>query len=683
MPFDARKVIEDPGLSLEAKRVLLDKYDPNFHGMSGEGQTAFLLKRQKPEQVRAVERPLLAPPGSEAAPRLRPDFPVDEILSSLPVLGGMAGGMIPGLNIPGAMAGAMAGSGLESLGRGRGISDAIDEMMMEGATSAGIEGLGNAVSRGGRMLYDKGVKAILPRSRDPLTTLNLSGSNLPYSVGQATQSPFLQEVENTFAGETKEGIEDVQSRLLADTVDDLRTRFGTVKIKPEKGEGTSTLARQAQVGSHKKLVDLEGKERQAYQLVDRDAQLSRVSIPVKTGTVNVPDPNSPLHLNKMMQQPVFTNRDIDGPIVYKNAYQFLQKSKDKLDEFFKSPEIQLQGLSNFKSLSEELLEGLETNMGPGFPLASWDKIKSFRTEVNKMIANNVQPTRVEGWLGELSRQLGKDIESSVTTWAAKDSAKHLATANASTQKKRLLFDDKVMNAVYNPKRVGFRSDDITSNKKREIFNDPKKMLDLINESPYQAKRVMNSMTPANAKNVKGILFEDLLTKSKDPANPGLSGDAAIRALDSETYRTVFSQKERADLNNFFRTAKAVESFGDQAGRKYSLMFRQGRAAAAGAAALGTYALTGDIPISSSAFALTGGALIIAPKVFATRILLNPRYARMAATQLKQPPSGSEAYFGRKTLLGALRGSQLIYELASGEEVPVKVNANNQIEPVKQ
>jgi len=35
------------------------------------------------------------------------------------------------------------------------------------------------------------------------------------------------------------------------------------------------------------------------------------------------------------------------------------------------------------------------------------------------------------------------------------------------------------------------------------------------------------------------------------------------------------------------------------------------------------------------------------------------------------------------LLGALRGSQLIYELASGEEVPVKVNANNQIEPVKQ
>ena len=575
-----------------------------------------------------------------------------DFMNLLPVVTGTLGGMAGGP--AGAAGGAGLGAGIRNIGNPD-LKDAVADTITESTLGGLMEGaapfISKGLSKGRNALMEKLIRSFPAAGGEDTAAAIRTG--MPMSVGQATDSNLAKIIEHRITPfESRAALAKDQADYGSGLASKLRIKFTGSKDIPNSplefhGAGV-------QQGIKANVEEVGDAVTRAYNRVKFDAKSNKISIPIKVGE----EPTGVLDASgKMGTRGVFDSVDIEGPIAYGKTLKFINKIKpeiDKIYETYPAGSPMQTKFARFKNTLDDLANGTG-----GVPIKDWATLKEFRTDVNRAIGSKLDPTRAEGGLGKLAELLGRDIDDSVAKIWEKNTPgaiTRLQEANMLHATEKEIFTPRVLASTFEKRRFG-------------ELKDPSGVLRLAQKSPEAAAEMVRALGPSKQRSIKGLFFEDLISKStKDPSK-------SLDLLEKPQYRQVFSASDRADLVDFFRTMRRVSPDKSNLGAVSIGMRELGVAVSAGKAGV-DFARTGEVDIPQSV--ASGAIIYLAARNFGEKILLNPKYARTASRLASMPPNSGEATFLRKSLLTLMRGTQVLVELANGDKREGKINSDGKV-----
>ena len=592
--------------------------------------------------------------GSSSGPQLKAPRTflqdVDKnLMDQLPLILGAMGGIAGSgpMSVPMMALGAGLGSSIRNIGN----PDPADA-----ATDFGVETVAPLAMHATAGPLERGLLKAFKFIKSPLESLSsfpihggaegiadaaaASNTGAPISVGQMTRSKIPQYLERNLApAAEKQALLAEQESFKGSTEDALRRKFtGSSVIPPSPAE---QYGADVSKGIRANLSDVTDDVTQAYNRVKFDAKSAARDVQVRTGTQEVPnvDPRNPA---QTVTVPKYETKRIEGPIdIGDNTRGWATNVGAK----FQQLADELPDSSFLKSKYAKAADSLnQIAHGTGDSgVMPWEVVKELRTEINSKTFDKLDKTRLQGGLSKLATLLDKDIDSSVSKWAP-GALDRLNEANSLASDKASTFTTRILNTVK---------------------KDPSQVLNLSRTNPEAAREVLDALGPDKQRAVKGQFFEELMAKAKsDPS-------AALDLLDSPSNRTVFSSSDRSDLIPFLRTIRRLQPDTSQAGT-YRLSQRGVGIALTGLKA-GYDIVKGDNSKALGDTAL-GASVLLSSRAFASKVLLNPKYARAAVRLASLPADSGEATILRRGILAAMKGTQAVLEMDNGEKREVTINS---------
>lgn len=223
-----------------------------------------------------------------------------------------------------------------------------------------------------------------------------------------------------------------------------------------------------------------------------------------------------------------------------------------------------------------------------------------------------------------------------------------------------LAEDQALKKIYQTRETGGLSklasllgDDIQDSITTWKVNPQQSLQDL---------KTANLATPAR---LKANAFDRLMYESTDVANRKLNPDTFINKMtdEREWYRNKFTSEDRKNIVEVMRSIRAVQPAGQVGNNLYS------RSMWVHAGMFGLGALTGSIRQAAG----EGMALLVSAHTFADKILLNPKYARLAAKLPSLPTDSFEASNITKTFLNLMKGSAVYMITPDGGKIEAHID----------
>jgi len=473
---------------------------------------------------------------------------------------------------------------------------------------------------------------------------------IPMKVSQATGSRIAQFLEDNFASKKSHlALEKKQQDIMTGAKDQLRMRHTGLPSAPDSpgeffgAEGKDLIKENIPI--ERKFVDL------AYSKTKFDANAAKIKI-----TLPAPKAKQSAGFLGTATQAPAKEIEIVGPILYPKAGAFINKVKPEIDKIWNSYPEGSQMRAKYGEF-KRMLDQLDKGLIPGDPsskyVGEWETIKEFRTLVNKTVGSELDKDRAQGGLKKLADILGEEVDTSVKNlWEPKapGASQRMKEATELSKGFHEMFPQRVLDRVGNT----------------HVNPDASKLFDDAIKTPEATAEMIRALGPNKQRPIKGHFFEELMKSSNSP-------DKAIEMLENPQYKKVFTSPERAALTNLFRTDRTLASAAPGT-RSLYLNYKAGSIGIAMAAG-GINSLMGTGELRDST--LLGATALVGTKVFAQKVLMNPRFARSAARLARLEPSSNEAKFLRKTLLGAMKGERLIVRLKNGEDHHAHIGANGE------
>lgn len=211
---------------------------------------------------------------------------------------------------------------------------------------------------------------------------------------------------------------------------------------------------------------------------------------------------------------------------------------------------------------------------------------------------------------------------------------------------------------------------LTKTKSGQAFIDanfpkgyPSKFFQSFYDTPERTRLLATKLGPGGKGLLKGDYFDNVISdKIFDPQSGAFKPGWLIDELSNPNSVTkdIYSAAERNGMMQFARAAQSVSPDNSQFG-KWTIGVLGGRALLRlGGAALGGFTHSIEFPA-------TEVGIEIGMNQFAKNVLMNPKYAAIAARLTKIPPSSYEAQSGMKTILRALgaAGGSAVVSLPNG------------------
>lgn len=557
------------------------------------------------------------------------------------------------------------------------------EQLMELGSNAAMGAAGSALGAGAGVL----ARAIRNKAAEPIVRTLFKIHNpaqlemtqaaseiLPQlSVGQSTGSDLAKGAERLFAGGAKKELEAGQQTALRDIAS---------KTGSQLRENVAPLTSQEAGAAGQKVVA--GRMEQAKKIrqglynkfESQHVAQNSVDIPQITGYQQGPPVLDAAGNNISKPIPITQNITIKGAVGTPSATQFAAEIKPQIDALTSGEEFksllpyQQSGLLKAKQAINKLTSGVKT-LGPdgkevNLPIMEWAAAKGIKSDINSGIGAKVLPDREQAILGKIATALDEDVKSSVAHWGPQASAA-LEKANAANAYEKKTFNDEIVNKVF---KGGNKFDP----------EDPSQFFSKAFESPETTERLKAALGQKNFNLIKGHYFDnELMPKIFDSKTGNFNSNALLDELNNpnSTIHNVYNAEERSGLKKFALAARTVAPDTSKAGL-WTVAVRGG---------LALMRLGGAVAGISShnvGFPAAEVGLEIGMHDFAKNILLNPRYAAIAARLTKVPPNSAEANAGMKMLLKTLGSAGAVATLKTAEgDKQVQITEAGKIVPLDQ
>ena len=598
------------------------------------------------------------------------DNDVEGLVKSVPILGGIVSKMQEQMNkgdYTGAL-GTLVGN----------VAPLATDQIGEGITNTK-----NSLAALPETVASKVLPKVFPRSSEVLpadTAAAATSGDLQRSTGQITGNSTASKLEQTHGGKVAADLADQQRAATSAKLDDLKKQFVPNGI-PDNVNGI------LQKKLAENYFDAENAKNQQYS----DFQTNHVeknTIPVVTEKAN-PNytPPGPVPTNAAdwtaYKQAQATNtptiqqiEHLQGPVFLHETLPLATDLKTKLDNFkagseYQSlPELAKQQFNNISSTVNNLVQPTKTifqGKEVDLPVADYEKVKLLRSAIGKKLGNISQFGLPDKMLSDIKTSLGNDLQNSVKNyWGnGQQASSDLADANASHAALRQLFNPDLKGKIF--------SGNSNLSKSGANMADPTSLIDDVGKSPVIAKQFMDGLGPQNAQLAKGAVLGKLIEGATNTANNAFSADSVINQLEAPGYRELFSASDRANIINTMRQFRTMNpgDLNSKVGYIQNMAFHMALPAAG--------ALAGNLSGHMITGALAGGMLEVGLGQFARRILLDPKYARIAA-QLPYAKAGSaQAGLLQTQLMQALKGTTVGVVLNNGQKVPAQVDNNGKLQ----
>jgi len=620
--------------------------------------------------------------GDERGNKIFPKTTLGRIVdAALPaggsIIGGMAGSEIP---IAGNIAGAALGSGLGTVG-----AQTLHRIFPETLGSHDIGGSGGEVV--GNVATDlitggiaKGAGALFPSVRanlaqrlgkfffpstlEPEIKAGLKQTpELGLSVGQSGQNPVAQFIEDTFAPNAKNALVKKQQDIIKGIAQpQIVSEQNIMKVAQQQATQNATAGK----ATSKQLYD-------AFE----------PAIPYNTKTVLKEIPGKPImgangkpllsHTGQqIISNPTYEAIPIQGAIPLNKSKQFADTLGKTLDDIIGPSEVNAVAIgggtgADLVKLRNELnkIRGVETFLdpvtkSPTTTMAEYEQLKAIKDQLSQTLKSvnkdSVLKTKLGGGLNALRNTLGDDIEAGVKGWGPNAYNRFTAAQSYWKQLSEKL-DPKLAKQLINE---GMNPQTTFKNLAAQAMNDPKKTQQLIN-------------IVGNRKVASDLFNSNLMKKAFNPTTGEFNPSAGLKYLADrdEVAKVAIPSNIRTNAQRFLKVAEMVKPFAEHSGAKLRLMTGGGLLLASTPALI-----NGDIPQSAKYGSIVlGGAL---GGNLIGKILMNPTNARVAAGLLKAEPLSRVADIGTKSILGAIKGTQVYFKSQDGNTYPATIGGDGRI-----
>ncbi len=716
MPVDT--LVADPAfqaLDVRQKREALSHFDPAFSRLTDDQVGEFTLKFQKPFDAGTAQDKLNAGnprPGTlKGRTSIEQPRPMDDRIADMyPIIGGIGGEYAGGP--VGAMVGGAAGetikqipnlmnairgqspesrfplapnqnpsivqqppsalpeTGIDTEALKSSLASIITEGLTQGGFSKGAKWLGNIGSELSASLKNhrsiERMMGNLPIEGDVADAAALESSGMPHTVSQKTGNSSLNWLEGAVAPKGERvALKNAQTKFIDEGLAKFRVRFGTTAGPGSKPY--SDLAGMSQESVLKRQAAAKRSVGAAYDAFDAATTKDVITIPQiiepeRTVGTGVIDPITKKEATRI--EPAVTKDLVIKQPIYigKATNKFINEIKPELDTVvanlaqIPADAKSYQRLNKLKITLDNLQSGTTID---GIQVMPFKVVKQLRTDINDAIRDVSKLDRTGGALKALRGTLGTDAETSVAKFSNPKALGLLKLADAMHSEAETVFNPKVMKSI-----IKGQYDKV----------DPSQVFNEALANPDRARELVRALGPEDARLAKGHFFSAL------DAEAGSNPNEILNKLNSPSYREVFSAHEYKDLTDFFRAQRRVQEFSTDAGSQAGLIWRKAGVTVALAGGAGKVLSGGDSNIPN--YALGGGLLMLGGRAFASRILLNPKYARAAGKLTRIAPSSSEASFLRRTILTGMRGAEGLIKYENGKTQRVKINANGEPVPIE-
>ncbi len=313
--------------------------------------------------------------------------------------------------------------------------------------------------------------------------------------------------------------------------------------------------------------------------------------------------------------PIYKNVDVAGPINIQKSTDFIQKIKPDIDQLYEQLPGPEKGVIGRLKQTLDKLASPEVITGTGDRIVPYDTVKQLRTDIGELAA------------------------------------------------------DKSMRDVYQSRQTGglahlrdLLGEDIDNSIARSWTIDKQ-----------GAQSALASANVATKQRIKAQSIDEMVKESTDQASKKFDADAFINKMKdtSDWHYKALTQNERGDIEQVMRAIRAVSpvSAGNYLPRSLAIH--------AGMFALG--AAHGAIQGNLGTAGVEGLSLMIGSHVFANKVLLNPKYARLAARLPSLPTDSFEASTITKTLLKAMQGATIYITDKNGKQTPAIIDEKGKVE----
>lgn len=593
-----------------------------------------------------------------------PKTSFEENINSIPIAGPMAQRMREQID---------AGDYSGAIGTlGGTISPGLEPHLVPQGISK-LKELGNKVPEA---IAEKTLPKLFPRSAQvlPEDVAAQVTSDIPSSIGQLTQNANAQRLEGSHGGAVATELADSQRALQASKLKDLQSQYFPNGV-PQNINGFT----------QGKLVEnfFDAKDKVKAKFDDfRDNYANKNVIPV---TSEEPNPNyiPPTNAQQFAQQKaqgigptIKTQQDVRGPIMLTESAQLADEIKGKLDkyrtgsDFEQLPQRSKDKFNELNSLVNNLSKRTSTVVNGQtvqMPIQTWEKLKQINTDIGLSKSELSNFSLAQSQVVGLSQALKRDIQSSIEGhWGSgKATYQKLEDANASHGAFKDLFDEPLKGKL-------FKGNENLSRNGANL-TDPTNLYAHVSESPVIAKQFMDALGPTNRNVAKGAIIGQLSEIANNPATGDFSPDAMINKLNSPGYKEIFSSAERASAENLLRQLR---------GSNPSDLVSKGAGISNKAfhMAFPLVGLAGGIATGHMGVGLLSGVGVeMGLSTFAKKIMLNPKYARIAAQLPYQSATSSSARILSKSLMQALKGSSISVIMKDGSKQSAIVDDKGEIQ----
>lgn len=543
----------------------------------------------------------------------------------------------------------------------------LGEMAVETGVNALTSGVGKVLSAGFPSVREQ-LKQQLLRRFFPPTLIDDSTKealradpNFPFTIGQTNQ--LAKVIENITAPGAKDAILKEQKESIFNQA---RPRI----IDREK------VLRAAQKKTKKNLADWRAERKALYDdfnlAINYPGNAKKVVREISGKPTNLVDAAG----NPIISPPTYEEIDIQGAIPLDKSKQFADMLGTEIDKVLGPNDVNYKSLgeglgASLKRLQGELdkIRSVQTHLDPVThkptnTYISFNQLKTIKDELSDFIKIQ-KPTsmrnKLQGGLETLRDLIDVDMNEGVKGWGTNSYSRFRKAQDFHKEMTEKIGTDmaaRIEKEVTNPKISLKRLS-------AEAMNDPKRMEQFINATGTKT-------------DAKKLVTSEIYKAAFDETSGKFNPTAGLNYLSSrrDIAKKAITSKALGEYERFLKRAQLVEPFSEGAYAKLK-MANGALQMAIGIGSMLAGGLAGDIP---SGVKFGAGTLLFgrATNEFSKRILMNPRYARIATGLLDADPKTRFAKMGEQVILNGLRGAQVIWRAPDGREFPAEVTEQGKV-----
>lgn len=376
-------------------------------------------------------------------------------------------------------------------------------------------------------------------------------------------------------------------------------------------------------------------------------------------------------------QNVKVDATIKGPVTLNESTKFAQEVSDSIDEALASGPVE-GATSETTGALQRIKAEMDSILKPGEQIYDantyqpitekiipYSKAKAIRDQIdtNMRAADfTLNKTRLIGAFTALKNRLAIDIKESSKSWGS-TAQKALEDADA----KYIEYSNKIFpKMTQDLLRMGYDPNTTFKMVAEEAIGDPLK-----------ARQLVNVSSPDFARD---LYFKKFVEKHMGKDIFDSTGALIQFNKDKEIIAEFTNHAQRAEVERFLRVA-SMRGMGGGANLNSAIQYTEGKAGINATAGVLSAATRGSLPQS----ALAGGTVFtVVPgaRAFFTKILLNPKNARLATEALNKRVESSASNILGNALVGALKGTRVELQLPDGKTYPAEVGKDGKVQIIR-